>query len=261
MKLGVKTLVLGLIVPALLLNSCKKDEKNPPDIPPPSGSFIISTDDYENNSEKEITNWFHAATHVGFWQTVVSVTMAVPVAAFSEAVKNHEPVSVSDNRWMWAYDFKILVKYEAKLYGELRGDSVDWEMYISKTGAYSDFLWYTGTCDINGTGGYWELAKSPDVSDTWLRIDWARNGDETGYIRYSGVLPDTEIYGDYINAEKTNDFYNAGYDIYNAGEERLLEVEWNTEDKSGRVKDFKKYEDENWHCWDENLQDITCSDE
>ena len=38
----------------------------------------------------------------------------------------------------------------------------------------------------------------------------------------------------------------------------IIDIKWNYEQHFGRVKDPIHFEDENWHCWDEKLDDINC---
>ena len=48
------------------------------------------------------------------------------------------------------------------------------------------------------------------------------------------------------------------YDIYNSEIDNLIEIKWNNPDRDGRVKDAEHYQDNEWHCWDNYLQDIDC---
>lgn len=259
MKTNVRQIFLALLAILFVAQSCKKeDEGTPPEIPPADAAFKISTDDF-NNSSKGMANWANAAVHVFVWQTAINLTMVLPVAAYAEAVKNHEPEYIGEQTWEWTYDFTVLVKHSAKLHGTVRGDSVDWKMYISKEGAFENFLWYTGTSAFNGTGGYWDLVKSPTETGNWLHIDWKRNNDETGYIKYSGVKNGSDIYGDYIHAERTGNDLDAKYDIRDASESKDVFIEWSTQFKNGRIKSSKLFSDENWHCWDESLHDVDCA--
>lgn len=52
--------------------------------------------------------------------------------------------------------------------------------------------------------------------------------------------------------------FNRFYDIFNIENDNLLEINWNETDKNGRVKDPIKYGDDEWHCWDQDLQDSEC---
>jgi len=259
MKTNVRQILFAFLAILLVAQSCKKeDEGVAPEIPPADSAFKISTDDF-NNTQKGAGNWLMAAGHVFVWQFAINTTMLVPVAAFAEAVNNHEPEYIGEKTWEWSYDFTVVAKHEAKLQGTVRGDSVDWKMYITKEGSFENFLWYSGASAFNGTGGYWNLVKSPTETGNWIHIDWKRNGDETGYIKYSGVKNGSDIYGDYIHAERTNDELDANYDIRDASEGKDVYIEWSTQFKNGRIKNFKAFGDENWHCWDESLQDADCA--
>jgi hypothetical protein len=53
--------------------------------------------------------------------------------------------------------------------------------------------------------------------------------------------------------------YDAFYDIYNAGRDNHTNIEWNLDEKYGRVKDPFHFGDEDWHCWNNLLDDAPCS--
>ena len=38
----------------------------------------------------------------------------------------------------------------------------------------------------------------------------------------------------------------------------MINIEWDTATKAGRVKDPVYFEDSEWHCWNDLLQDIDC---
>jgi hypothetical protein len=38
----------------------------------------------------------------------------------------------------------------------------------------------------------------------------------------------------------------------------MIDIKWNYELRFGRVKDPIYFENENWNCWDDKLDDITC---
>jgi len=40
----------------------------------------------------------------------------------------------------------------------------------------------------------------------------------------------------------------------------LIDIKWNYEQRFGRVMDAIYFEDTNWHCWDDKLDDIVCSE-
>ena len=149
--------------------------------------------------------------------------------------------------------------HTASLHGIVT-DSVTWEMYITKEGEFEDFLWYFGKCDFLATGGYWILHKNPTNDVPLLQIDWERNYlDSTGSIKYTNVEPGGAENGGYIHYGLTLDEpYNAYYDIYNKGQDNLVEIEWNKLTKDGRVKNQQWFKDTEWHCWRPDLKNIIC---
>jgi hypothetical protein len=189
------------------------------------------------------------------WNTVLTVYLAVPVVSYIEAF-NHEPVRVDNNTWKWSYTVQVnSVNYTAELYADVMDADVNWEMYISQEGGFSNFLWYKGTCDILRTHGNWTLYFGPVKNSEFLDIEWNNDWEKsTGDIRYTNVLSSSEGIGDYIYAGITTDTpYNSFYDIYDSSTDNLVEINYNTVSKEGSIK-----YDGIWHCWNSNLEDIAC---
>ncbi len=258
----VKSIFLLIVIFSLSFNSCKKDKEIAPDLPPRS-SFLADFSDFTSSKMKIDTtsvNWNHASGNVIVWNLIITVGLVIPVTSYIEAVSNHEAVYQSDNTWLWEYPFGSGGNtYKAKLFGTIVTDSVNWEMYISKSGDFEDFLWYSGSSGLDRMGGNWILYNQPTIPTELLRIDWKRITEETGYIRYMNIEPNGIENGGYIlygnDADTELDSY---YDIYNKGLDNLIEIEWNSTDISGRVKDSDKFGDENWHCWDIDKKDVNC---
>jgi hypothetical protein len=247
-------MMLGICSVSIL--SCEKDKKDAPELPPES-AFVINFSDFQDNQKSTQTyaNWTTAAITVGVWNTVLAVTLAVPVASYIEAF-NHKPVRVDNNTWKWSYSVLVnSVNYTADLYADVLDTKVNWEMYISQEGGFSNFLWYKGTCDILRTHGTWTLYHGPASNKEFLEIEWNHDWEiNTGDIRYTNILSPSEGNGDYIFAGLTNDTpYNTFYDIYDNSEDNLVKINYNTETKEGSI-----YYDSSWHCWNSSLQDIEC---
>jgi hypothetical protein len=266
---------MGLVL--LLVISCSKSSSGPKEEPPaipPASSFIMDFSDFtgpdtsvnmpENGVPNEFIltyqNWGWAYTNVVVWNTVLTVTLAVPVAAFLESFK-HEPSQQSNGKWLWSYSFTALnSSYTAKLYGSISNDGTEWEMYITKEGVYEDFLWYEGGADLPRTNGTWTVYANPDNATPFLSIEWNRDVNVgTADITYTNITPSVQNNGDYISYGLVGDAtYDAFYQIYQKGENHLVEIEWNRQIMYGRIKDMMHFEDEEWHCWDEHLEDIDC---
>lgn len=261
--------VIGIIV---LIVSCEDDKTvNPQDQAPtipPQSSMIIGFDEFPDTAsggapENPILskrNWGWAAGNVAVWNSLLTLTLAVPIAAFAEAF-NHQPVKQSDGSWLWQYSVTVQeALYTSKLIGKNVAEEVEWKMLLTKEGEYTDFEWFTGFCNLPATEGNWTLNKDPNLPSPFLYIEWHRNATEgTADVKYTNISPTLPGDGSYIFYGKTNEvLYNRFYQIFGAEENRLIDIKWNYEQYFGTVKDSIYFEDTNWHCWDERLDDIDC---
>ena len=75
------------------------------------------------------------------------------------------------------------------LLGTLEADQVKWEMYITKTGIepFDEFLWFEGTSKIDGKSGQWILYHSAAFPEKTVQIDWKKEAEEVGEIKYTYV--------------------------------------------------------------------------
>jgi hypothetical protein len=271
----VKTLpILFLVGFIILLISCESDkttntQEQTPTIPPQSTMIIdfsefpdTSTGDGLQNVDVSRNNWGWAALNVSVWNSVLTLTLAVPVAAFAEAF-NHQPIQQPDGSWLWQYTVNVQGgSYTAKLYGKTVTEGVEWKMLLSRTGVYTDFEWFKGFSNLPATEGTWTLNKDPNLPSPFLYIEWHRNTqEETADVKYTKLSPTLPENEGYIFYGKTNEIpYNRFYQIFDAAENRTIDIKWNYEQLFGRVKDPIHFEDELWHCWDETLNDIVCTE-
>ncbi|RMG31932.1 MAG: hypothetical protein D6732_14145, partial [Methanobacteriota archaeon] len=209
-------------------------------------------------------NWGWAAINVAVWNSLLTITFAVPVAAFAESF-NHEPEQQDDGSWVWSYNFQPPggVLHTAELHATLLSDGVQWEMYITKQNVFDHFLWYSGISDFLGQHGTWTLFHDPTDPQPFIGIEWNRNPAQgTADIKYTNIIPNGPENGGYIFYGITNQFpYDAFYDIYHKSQDNHTNIEWNRTLKNGRVKDPLHFGDSAWHCWDildHQLQDIPC---
>lgn len=266
--------ILFVIVMIGLIVSCEEDKgTNPQDQAPtipPQSSMIINFDEFPDttslskieSSQATKRNWGWAAYNVSVWNSILTLTLAVPVAAFNEAF-NHQPVKQSDGRWLWQYSVTVNeAVFTAKLFGKIVTEGVEWQMLLTQQGAFEDFEWFTGFSNTSVTEGTWTLNKEPNNPSPFLYIEWKRNTQEgTADVKYSLVSPTTPADGSYIFYGKTNEVpLNRFYQIYQAEHNNLIEIKWNYELHFGRVKDSIHFEDPNWHCWDERLDDTECTE-
>jgi len=246
---------------------------NPPEIPPAS-TFVMEFDDFADGGAPKLANdgqspirqqvitngnWGWGALHVGVWHVIVTVGMAVPVAAFVESF-NHVPEQQPDGSWVWSYEVTVSgILHTAELHASTVDGSIEWNMFISKEGFYESFNWFSGVSNLPGTEGTWTLNNRPEDPTPLVGIEWHRDSlTETGDIKYTNIVPDGPENGGYIFFGLTEGTLDAFYEIFNKGENNTINIEWSRTGKDGRIRDGAHFGDDQWHCWDAALQDAEC---
>jgi hypothetical protein len=268
-------LFLIAILAVSMTTSCKKEKGNPPTLPIAS-SMTIDFSNFEASSKSagmvlpkgvnEI-NWDYAALVASYWDAIITGTLVVPVTAYKLAI-DQTPTYVSTKTWKWSYTASVAsVSYTARLTGEITSSNVVWNMYLSESGGYSDFKWFTGTSSLDGTSGQWILNISPTNDNPILQINWYKSSTDIDSIRYTYVRTLTDsgasdpFNGSYIKYGLTTGTYNAYYNVYfyyltgfyNAN------IDWSTTGIIGKVQCLNYFGDNNWYCWDANHVDATCT--
>jgi hypothetical protein len=260
-----------LILSGVFFPGCKKDKGEPPVMPPMESMTIDfsnftslkkSADLISDQKGTENSNWEFAATVAGIWNLIITTTLAVPVASFKIAVQK-TPEYLSDKTWQWSYSTTVLnAVYNARLTGQIRTSDVLWKMYITKegTGGFTDFLWFEGTSELDGTGGQWKLNQSPQVPEAILQIDWTKTSNSVGSVKYTYIKNLDPFKTSYIEYGLKSGDLDAYYTIhyYNGAKFSDVEVEWNTITYNGRVKCLDYLGNEDWYCWDSNKINIIC---
>jgi len=262
--------VSGLCIAAMMTLGCNDatapgDE--PPEIPPLNSLFVDFSDFTSNplqvaaapSAEAAGPNWGRAAVVVGVWNVALTVTLAVPVAAF--VVSFTQQPEGSEGAWVWSYDFMALgVQHHARLEASPVPAGIRWEMYITKDGEFTDFLWFSGESNLQGTSGTWSLNMNPSEATSFIDIEWNQTaGRETFDTRFTNVITGAPENGSYIFHGVTEDpVYDAFYQVYGVVNDNLTEIEWNRTTKEGRTRDPLYFGDSDWHCWDSDLNDVAC---
>ncbi len=249
-------LAIGLF--AILFTACQKEaivnQGTAPTLPP-SNSMAIDFDSFKQSGKTEdITapfNWAFAASNIAIWHSMLSVQLIIPVTAYREAF-NHT-AQLNNGTWTWTYDFNPANNpHTATLEAVINNNEVDWSMKISNN-SVSNFEWFTGTSKLDGSGGNWSLNKSIEDPSPLLDIEW----DKISNTDVAAKFTDPN-YNNYIEYGITNGDLNTYYNMYQANNSSLIEVEWNRNSYNGRVKNNQHFGDNEWHCWDSSHQDIDC---
>lgn len=265
--------LLAIAFSLLMIQSCMKDQdgilnsKKAPELPA-AETFAMSFTDFSEPRKDGINgrtpdNFLYSAVNVLVWNTLLTVNLQIPVLAFYESFK-HKAEYQGNGVWMWSYEVKDNQNkiYIAKLYGELLvNDEVKWDMYVSQVGGFTDMHWYSGITARNNSYANWTLNYDPANPKPCLKIDFSKS---TGYssIRYTNIIPAVPQNGSYIEyrvGQITGTDFDRAYDVFAADLNNLLQINWNSVYKNGRVQDFRKYADNDWHCWDTQLQDVDCN--
>ena len=279
MKTKLTQLSAILLAITLLVVSCKKEDTSKAPTIPPYETMVINFGGLANHNKsvqaatdvQSSINWTYSALSVGFWNTLIGATFAVPVAAFKSSF-GHLPAKTGDNTWQWTYTVDgFTSQYTARLVGELQTSQIKWEMYVTKTGvdSFDEFLWFEGTSNLDGNSGQWILYQSAEHPDKAVQIDWEKTQDEVGQITYTYVretddqgnpLPTNGSYLTYGLQDSAFDAYvNSHY--YSNQDSKFYDVniEWSRTDYSGHVKSEDFFNDTDWHCWDSDGNDVDCS--
>ncbi len=283
---NVKLSGLILMMMALFAVSCEKssdpsEQSLSPELPP-AESMALDLDAFEDNgtsgksaslldAEKAPNgNWVFSRVVVGVWSTALYSTLSVPVTAFHAAF-TQTPEQISEDTWQWSYSVDgFTSEYTARLTAQLTSEAVLWNMYITKNGieGFDEFQWFSGSSALDGNSGFWILNQGPDRPDAMLRIDWERTGDEIGSIRYTWVRElddqgnDDLFRNSYLEYGLQDAYFDAYFNanVYDVNTQAFaqVDIEWSRTTFEGRVRSFTYFEDEMWHCWDGNGDDVAC---
>lgn len=239
------------------VSACDPIEKNAPITPTTkNSSFNFS---YFSQSHQENTNFSFVSDKVLGWETFIEDTIAV----HNLLIKNTEQYKLSyqkENTWLSAFSFNFNeVNYSTKFFGVIDIDTVLYKGFVSFD-TISDFLLLDGKIESDAKIGTWvfnegieedyELKPVKLLSISW---DFSKNKHIKFTINQAGSKNlDYLSYIDSVDNE-----YDAYLDVYSNGNENHTIIQWNKANNEGRVKDMLKFDNENWHYWNSDLQDIS----
>jgi len=266
-KLKNSVILLISLFAVFTVTSCE----NEPEIPvlPPVSSIVMDFSDFntqpaENKStDLSYKNFLYAYANVALWNTFVTVTLALPVTAYTIAL-NQDPVYLGNHTWEWSFNFNWnQLSYRATLTAvRLNNEEFSVDMSINlSTDSGKGPTWFDGVVRYDHTHASWNMYKN--VNNMQVRIleaDWNMDYEtEAGNMKYTYVEPGQVETGSYVFFE----FFtpdpvelDAAYTISLAAGD--IFIEWNRITKAGRVMSTMFFEDELWHCWNENLMDVEC---
>ena len=257
--------IMAILISGISCNKEKADDR--PDLPPWESLFIDFSDfTNEPNQLKDIItsydNFFHAFTNVAFWNSITSVTMALPSAAYLHILAaSSNPDYLGDNSWEWTkeFDYQQITYVAILTSNRLSNEEFSMEMKIAPAALPEQAeVWFDGVIRYDHTHAEWNLYRNGLAHVKMVEVEWNKDFESGVYdMRYTFVEPGSAQNGSYIMfGVIPGADYDAYYTISLAS--GMINVEWDRETKAGRIKDPDKWDDENWHCWNDLLQDIEC---
>lgn len=259
-------LLLSLMV---ILVSCNPDDENnqdPKPVMPPEYSMTPNFDDFqaeENQRNQTIENWFYSSVNVSVYSTLLTGSLAIPVSAFTATISEDPFYDTEAGVWTWESSFSANSNdFSIRLTADVVNGGVDWRGFISSSSNnVEDFVWFEGQSNVNGNSGNWTLFESPQNPSAWISTEWTRNEDQTVGTATFTIEKEGESLGSYIAyGRDENSDYNRSVEISNTQSGDFIEIDWNSELKFGRVKSENQFGDTDFHCWDQDLQDVSCSE-
>lgn len=259
---------LSVIMILAVLSSCSEEEDSftpgtAPEIPPVE-SMLINFDNFkeetrEGGREMSQLNWGVAALQVGTWNVIITLNLAIPVAAFQASLTSTPEFDRDRGLWVWRFDYDFLGRtYSSELTGKINGDQVEWQMFISQENGFQDFLWYTGTMNLDGTEGFWFLNENVDSPNALLRIHWEKESENIARVKYSNVKEGDPNFDSFIEYGIQDGDLDRFYNISITSTENMTNIEWSNVNNEGRIKNPSFFNDDDFHCWDSSFDDIEC---
>ncbi len=259
-----------LIALMVIVFSCTENDdgqqQGPEPVMPPESSMapdmsMFDGEGGETNRVNTIQNWTYAAFNVGIYSGILYTHLIVPVRAFKATINQEAHFNADAGLWVWEKNFEVPSRgtFSVRLTAEVNGTDVNWTGYVSKSGAFENFVWFDGTSKLNGESGNWNLYESPENPQVWLSNSWEIDREEgNGNTSFT-----VEKEGNHQGSSITYSIENgADYDrkvlIHDVKVSNEIDVQWNKASKFGRVKSEAKFQDEMYHCWGNQLQDTEC---
>jgi len=260
------SIVLSLIVVLASCDSTNENNQDPQPVLPPEYSMAPDFEDFEtegNQRNQSIENWFYAAVNVSVYSAILQGGLAVPVAAFKATISQDPFYDTDAGVWTWESSFSANANdFSIRLTADVEDGTANWTGYISSSANnVDDFVWFEGESTVDGNSGSWTLFESPQNPAAWISTEWSRNEERTQGNANFTIEKEGDLEGSYIYYSKDDAAdLNRSVEISNTQSGDLIEIHWSSELKFGRVKSEGYFNDAVFHCWDEDLQDVNCTE-
>jgi hypothetical protein len=256
------SVVLLSIFILFTVSSCDKEPVDQrPELPPLESLAMDFSDFTEEPAGTKGTlvtyaNFGYSYLTVAYFNVLATLVSALPVTAYTYALQQ-TPVYVGDKTWEWTFDFPWnFANYTATLTGaRINNEEFSMEMVIALSAAPdAGVKWFDGVVRYDHTHATWTIFKNGTTAV--LGIEWNKDF-ETGEadLTYTYTEPGQVETGSYISlAYLPGEVFDAAYTI--SLSDGMTNIEWNLDSVEGRVKAPAHFGDNDWHCWDSQVNGL-----
>jgi hypothetical protein len=264
--------VAGMVF-LFLLASCQDNpvsfSDEPPELPPMESmemdfSMFASGESQQKTGVADehgrYSNFANAAGRVLIMKVAVGVNLVVPKILL-KAAQDAEPEFNDQGEWVWSYSKTADdTLFEVRLVAtSVNGNEVNWRLFVTNTeNDLHDQLLFEGVTrkdEQSGRWTYYQLAGD-GAGDPVSEIAWNIPQEDHAELRLDILSDRHGRQGDYIEYQSVPPVNRAYY--YNAENDALTEIEWNTETGEGYLI-APGYNDGGKACWGPDYRNAACS--
>lgn len=263
MKYRITSFTCLLLTASLFLFSCNttSSDKNPPEMPPVE-STSVDISEMESASNKTVaksaeSNFNTALLAAGVAKVILEANLAIPKVLITAAQDETAEV-VNNSEWEWSFDtaangqnFGVRLTANAE-----STDEVTWNFYVTNSVLNLDNqLFFTGTSDFDATSGTWtyfDLESGQEISV----VTWQRS-ENSASVMLEVESDRNDNLGDTISYEFDGTVKTVVFT--DVSEDETTTISFNTETIAGFIIS-PNYNNGAKSCWDENLNNTTCTD-
>ena len=246
-----KYLALLLVVGVMftMSTSCKK-KGDPPALPAIDAITIdLSYFEISKSGVKGMEdNYFEVASSiVTTWIPIVEQTLATPIAVceYLTDLSGNDAKWLSTNTWEWSFTSSGKA---VKVVAVIGSSNVTWTVTIDS------FDWVTGTTNIEGTSGTWNIKESSTITSKLIQIDWAMSGSTVTSIKYTCASGNYS--GSYMTYTPTATSGDYSASLSGSHNSAIYSIEWNSSTEVGRIKCQSEFGDSDWRAWNASKENI-----
>lgn len=209
------------------------------------------------SDNESYSHFFNAAVRAMVMKGIVNTNLAIPKVLL-QAAENFEPELTDDGEWTWSYSKDANGNnFEIELIATTSSnEQVIWQMYVTNSALNIDnVLLFEGEVSDDGSSGYWTYYAlfGNEAGNAVSQLEWNISSEDQAELRLEVLSDRNGNLGDYIDYAFDAPVKRTTY--YNAAEDQLTEIEWNSETYEGYII-APNYNSGEQACWNSNFQNV-----